>query len=606
MKGIALSASKDAKEKEEAGVLINQGLRYNLKSHVCWHVLGLYHRQERNYREAIKAYQCAMRIDKDNMQVLKDMSLLLLHLRHEDGNRAAYVDARTKIVMARAGVRANWISLAVAHHLNGDREQCLRTIAAWDKQAAAAAAAEKPPHPNSRAAAEVPEGQSKHERSEMVLYKARVLVEAGELERAWTLLTECDAVCVDRIGYHERRGALALRTQRTAEAEASYRALLEINPDQGDYHDGLRAALGWSSPSAAGQAATPEVQAKLEEFYAQFAKDAPQSASALRLPLDYATGALFERRLDAYLRKYMRKGVPNLFRDVQPLYADAAKAAVFDRLVAQYLEQLPAHRRFAPEDAPDAEGPSCVLWARLFAAQHYDAHHRDTARALAAINAAIAHTPTVVDLYLCKGRIYKHAGDAKKALQFFEQARSLDLADRYLNTKTVEYACAADENATAERLVQLFLRETDGERPLTLLVDMQAAWYECAQAESWLRQGQCGRALKQFLAVDKHFDDINEDQFDFHQYCMRKTTLRAYTDMLEWNDRLRAHPVYFRNAVGAARTYLRIHDDRAAAAARLVASSAAAAGGDDDDGKDGAAAASAASDEEKRRRQKVK
>jgi hypothetical protein len=37
-----------------------------------------------------------------------------------------------------------------------------------------------------------------------------------------------------------------------------------------------------------------------------------------------------------------------------------------------------------------------------------------------------------------------------------------------------------------------------------------------------------GRALKYFTAVRKHYDDMEEDQFDFHQYCLRKMTLRSY------------------------------------------------------------------------------
>lgn len=34
------------------------------------------------------------------------------------------------------------------------------------------------------------------------------------------------------------------------------------------------------------------------------------------------------------------------------------------------------------------------------------------------------------------------------------------------------------------------------------------------------------------MAVSKHFFDIEEDQFDFHSYCIRKMTLRAYIEML--------------------------------------------------------------------------
>jgi peptide alpha-N-acetyltransferase len=43
---------------------------------------------------------------------------------------------------------------------------------------------------------------------------------------------------------------------------------------------------------------------------------------------------------------------------------------------------------------------------------------------------------------------------------------------------------------------------------------------------------QYGKALKKLMAVDKHFADIMEDQFDFHSYCLRKMTLRAYLRML--------------------------------------------------------------------------
>ena len=41
-----------------------------------------------------------------------------------------------------------------------------------------------------------------------------------------------------------------------------------------------------------------------------------------------------------------------------------------------------------------------------------------------------------------------------------------------------------------------------------------------------------GRALKYFTAVRKHYDDMEEDQFDFHSYCLRKMTLRSYVHLL--------------------------------------------------------------------------
>lgn len=62
-------------------------------------------------------------------------------------------------------------------------------------------------------------------------------------------------------------------------------------------------------------------------------------------------------------------------------------------------------------------------------------------------------------------------------------------------------------------------------------------------------------------AVVKHFEDFHEDQFDFHQYCIRKVTLRAYVEVLRWEDKLWGEDYYFSAAEGIIRIYLRISDD---------------------------------------------
>lgn len=51
-------------------------MQNDLKSHVCWHVYGLLYRSDRDYREAIKCYRNALRIDPENIQILRDLSLL--------------------------------------------------------------------------------------------------------------------------------------------------------------------------------------------------------------------------------------------------------------------------------------------------------------------------------------------------------------------------------------------------------------------------------------------------------------------------------------------------------------------------------------------------
>ena len=62
-------------------------------------------------------------------------------------------------------------------------------------------------------------------------------------------------------------------------------------------------------------------------------------------------------------------------------------------------------------------------------------------------------------------------------------------------------------------------------------------------------------------AVVKHFDDFHEDQFDFHSYCVRKVTLRAYTDVLKFEDNLWGEDYYYTAAEGMIKIYLYLHDN---------------------------------------------
>jgi len=88
---------------------------------------------------------------------------------------------------------------------------------------------------------------------------------------------------------------------------------------------------------------------------------------------------------------------------------------------------------------------------------------------------------------------------------------------------------------------------------LPLLMQLMFGRYELASGESYFRQGELGKALKKFLAVEKHYADITEDQFDFHSYCLRKMTLRTYVEMLKFQDRLHSHSYFCKAAAGAIR-----------------------------------------------------
>lgn len=207
---------------------------------------------------------------------------------------------------------------------------------------------------------------------------------------------------------------------------------------------------------------------------------------------------------------------------------------------------------FALPSDDSVESPSTYLWTLFFLASHYSQLGQH-ATALSTLDAALAHTPSLPDLHMLRARILKRAGDPVAAAASMEHARSLDEQDRFLNSKAAKYAIRAGETDQGERLVGMFTR-AGGPSPLEDLVDMQCLWFLQEQGDAFLAKEDLGRALRRYHQIfdvstgfltprrlracpterlvfsAQAFQEMEEDQYDFHAYCMRKQTLNAYIE----------------------------------------------------------------------------
>ncbi|KAL3511819.1 hypothetical protein ACH5RR_024536 [Cinchona calisaya] len=528
MKGLTLNCLD---RKSEAYELVRRGLKNDLKSHVCWHVYGLLYRSDREYREAIKCYRNALKIDPDNIEILRDLSLLQAQMRDLDG----FVETRQQLLSLKPNHRMNWIGFAVAHHLNSNGSKAVDILEAYE-----GTLDDDHPPDNERC-----------EHTEMLLYKISLLKECGLFERALEELHKKEPKIVEKLAYKEQEVSLLEKLGRLEEGEKQYQLLLSMNPDNYRYYEGLQRCMGLSPEN--GHYSSDEI-VRLEALYKSLAQQYKKSSAVKRIPLDFLDGEKFWKAVENYIRPLLTKGVPSLFSDLSPLYDHPGKADILERLFLELEDSLKKNGGF-PESL-DKDPPSTLMWTLFYLAQHYDRCGQHDL-ALTKIDEAIVHTPTVIDLYSVKSRILKHAGDLVAAAALADEARCMDLADRYINSECVRRMLQADQVALAEKTAVLFTK--DGEQHNNLY-DMQCMWYELASGESYFRQGDLGRALKKFLAVEKHYADIVEDQFDFHAYCLRKMTLRTYVDMLKFQDRLHSH-VYFRKAAcGAVRCYMKLYD----------------------------------------------
>ena len=116
----------------------------------------------------------------------------------------------------------------------------------------------------------------------------------------------------------------------------------------------------------------------------------------------------------------------------------------------------------------------------------------------------------------------------------------------------------ANKVAEAEAMCGKFTRE--GVPAMDNLNEMQCMWFQSECALAFQRLGMYGESLKKCSEIDRHFTEIIEDQFDFHTYCMRKMTLKAYVDLLRLENQLRSHKFYEKTATVAIKTYIRLYD----------------------------------------------
>ena len=344
-----------------------------------------------------------------------------------------------------------------------------------------------------------------YEHSELLLYQNMVIQESGDTQGALDHLEQYkDHIC-DRVTWLETKGKLLLVKNQHKEAAEIFRGLADRNPENHSYYFLLLDAI---------QAKTVDQKLAL---YDEYKKKFPKAQTPQRLPLDVAQGDAFRALLDDYMKKALRKGIPPLFVDLKPLYSDPSKIRIIEDLCHSYESCLSNEGAFDKDG--EKEPATAYLWVLYFLSQHYD-FKKDHKRALALVNQAIEHTPTLIELFLLKGKIFKvrkiccfvllpngsttslqHIGNMEEAVACLDEAQSLDTADRYINCKCAKYLLRADMVPEAEAMCQKFTRE--GVSAMENLNEMQCMWFQTECAFAFKRSGKFGEALKKCIEVDR-------------------------------------------------------------------------------------------------------
>ncbi|PHH92059.1 hypothetical protein CDD83_9085 [Cordyceps sp. RAO-2017] len=515
----ALILNSQAKT-DEAFALAKEALTVDMKSHICWHVYGLLYRANKNFEEAIKAYKFALKLEPESPQIQRDLAILQVQMRDYQG----YIQSRTAMLQARPQLRQSWTALAIAHHLAGNLSEAENVLTTYEGTLKATPS------------------RNDIEHSEAVMYKNSLIAEQGDYQRALDHLDSAAKHNLDRLAVMEARADSLCKLGRKEESAKAYRALLDRNSEHPAYYEKLMSVLD-----------IPEDDCKARKaIYDEYVRKSPRSDAARRLPLDFLQGDDFTQAAREYMALMLNKGVPSTFANLKHLYADSGKKESLRRLAEEYLQSQ------STDSSSKDKGEAAALY---YLAQHYN-HHlcRDLDQAMRLVDRAIEKDPKSVDFHMTKARILKHAGNLQRASEMMDHARTLDLKDRYINSKAAKYQLRNNETEKALKTVGMFTRAETVGGPLADLLDMQCVWYLTEDGEAYARQGNIGLALKRFHAIGNIFDVWQEDQFDFHSFSLRKGQVRAYMGMMRWEDHVRDHPFYARAALDAIDVYVKMAD----------------------------------------------
>ncbi|KAF8605746.1 N-terminal acetyltransferase A, auxiliary subunit [Ceratobasidium sp. AG-I] len=525
-------------KREEGVELVRKGLQLGLESHICWHVYGLVLKSDKNYAQALSAYGRALKYDVDNLNILRDAAQLQMQLRLYD----QLVQTRHTLLELRPTMRQSWVALAAAYQVSGDLENADKVLSNYKTMLK-----------------NVPDYDFEH--SELLLYNLRIKESLGKHEDVLTALDvySKQRQILDRTAIVEFRARNLSKAGRKPEAAHEWTTLIEQNYESYAYYRGLLATQDVDLDNL-----TPESRPIAMSTLKQLVSQYPAATAPKRLLLEVAQGDDFRPLAEPYLWTGLQRGIPSLFVDIKSLYKDDEKRQIVETIMEEFsqklkLEEKPQEPKPATNGDAAPEAPTTYLWTLYYLGQHHS-HIGELTKALALLDTAIEHTPTLPELYLARGRALKRAGDYVGAFAAVEAARALDGQDRWLNGKSAKYAMRAGRVEDAQALLALFTRK-DAVSPMIDLQEMQSLVYLMQEGDALLRAGKFPMALKRFNAIAQVFEDIWDDQYDFQSYCLRRYTLSTYAETIEWEDRIREHPAYRKAAVEASKIYIRLHDD---------------------------------------------
>jgi N-alpha-acetyltransferase 15/16, NatA auxiliary subunit len=451
------------------------------RSHVCWHVFGLLHRADHDYKQAASCYKQALRLDPNNLQILRDLSWLQLQLRDVHG----FLVTRNSILTLKPAVPLHWVSVAVAKHMVNDIMGAVRVLDVY---------------------LETTEMEVSQEKSELLMYQNELQsrISAREalehLERIQADVYDRGAWLYRKAYYlytleHYNAAAMVIRedlwSRGHTEDHKTHSLYMACRLEQPGWiaaidSDEAHLSKNTGCRTVAHTHCSDEQRQTLFGIYVNdLAIQYPKSMSiAKRIPMTLITND--DQWLEA-LQQLCRdqSQVPSLYSEICFYICDTPLDPVDLRDYGRYKLCL---EKLISSGSDGYENP-LLAGGLYFRGGYYE-------KALQQLDRQVEGAD-VIDVLILKAEVWEQSGQLTKAIDCMQQARKDDPADRYLNNAATKLLLRNDDIDEAIATIALFTRHEQN------LYEMQCSWYELELAAAYERKEDFGRALK-------HYGECNE------------------------------------------------------------------------------------------------
>ena len=509
-------------DKVLAEKLIKESLSVGLKmkNSKVWQFYALFHKEQKNYAQAVKCYNFACKYDPDNLTIIKDLSNLLLFLgRYEDFSKYSL-----QCVTTKSSLSVNWVQYSLAEYFLGNYENALNLIESVIKN--------------------FEDTMKKQELHEVILFKSNILFKLNKFDESIeTLEKEIGKNCVDRITFYEKIIKCCLQNKNVEKGVEYCKLALKINPENVfTYLNYFNLKVPEVNLTKYEDLFTLEENSEQrKKIYEILTKEIEPNLNKVKitekLKLGLTSGDEFKVLFSQYFLKSIKNNLPSFFNNIKFIYQysqQKRKIPIIQEIITSNISEIESKHSLSKDildlnkDNNSLNIEPVFIWVYYFASQHYDIVG-ESEKAIEYINKAIKSTPTVVEFFMVKSKILKHNLLYEEASLAMGKAKDLDLSDRYLNAKHAKSIVRkGDVDASADVMMEFVKNPLFEENMLRY----QCLWFKVETGCAYLKQGKLLMAHRMFKGILDNFKEMNEDQNDFYNYSLRRYMLSDFYNLI--------------------------------------------------------------------------